>query len=359
MTIVDQTYEFVIGVDTHARTHTYAILNAATGSPVTTPEAFPTTKGGLERAIAWAARRIGGNLNALWVIECIATYGALLARHVTTAGFDVVEAPQAASKAHRGAGKSDLADAARIAKAALAVDVEQLRRPRADQGVRAALRVLLTARDQMTTERTANVNALIALARNTDLGIDARRGLSGGGIVEVSRWRPRNEDVATRVARTEAVRLARRVVALNTDLAANQDAIVRLLKTSPAQALLEKTGVGPITAAIALTAWSHPGRVRNEASFASLAGVSPLEASSGNTSRHRLNRGGDRRLNRALHMAAITRMTYDADTRAYVARRRAEGRTDREIRRCIKRYLARQIYRTLNAAHAPALLDET
>src|SRR5450830_802815 len=113
---------------------------------------------------------------------------------------------------------------------------------------------------------------------------------------------------------------------------------------------------GDIKAAIPLAtgggpaAWSHPGRVRSEAAFASLAGVNPIPASSGNTVRHRINRGGDRRLNRALHMAVVTRIRMDPRTRAYVDRRTAEGRTLREIRRCLKRYLARQIYRHLNAA---------
>ena len=99
-----------------------------------------------------------------------------------------------------------------------------------------------------------------------------------------------------------------------------------------------------------MTAWSHPGRVHSEAAFASLAGVNAIPASSGNTVRHRINRGGDRRLNRALHMAAVTRLRMDPRTRSYVEKRTAEGRTPREIRRCLKRYLARQIYRRLNAA---------
>ena len=106
----------------------------------------------------------------------------------------------------------------------------------------------------------------------------------------------------------------------------------------------------PVTAAVALAAWSHLGRVRSEAAFASLAGASPVPASSGNTVRHRINRGGDRRLNRALHMAIVTRMRMDPRTRAYVERRTTEGRTLREIRRCLKRYLAREIYRRLNTA---------
>ncbi|PRZ17455.1 transposase, partial [Nesterenkonia sandarakina] len=105
-----------------------------------------------------------------------------------------------------------------------------------------------------------------------------------------------------------------------------------------------------VTAAVALTAWSHLGRIRSESAFASLAGTSPIPASSGNTVRHRINRGGDRRLNRALHMAVVTRMRMDPRTRAYVERRTAEGRTLREIRRCLKRYLARDIYRRLNTA---------
>ena len=137
---------------------------------------------------------------------------------------------------------------------------------------------------------------------------------------------------------------------LGEDLKSNATSMTVLVRQSRAAVLLERTGIGPMTAAIALTAWSHPGRVRSEAAFACLAGVNPIPASSGNTTRHRLNRGGDRRLNRALHMATIVRMTHDPETRAYVEKRRAEGRTTKEIRPILKRYLARQIYRTLNAA---------
>jgi transposase len=108
-----------------------------------------------------------------------------------------------------------------------------------------------------------------------------------------------------------------------------------LLNSSPARKLLDQPGIGPVTAAVTLAAWSHPGRVRSEAAFASLAGVNPIPASSGNTVRHRINRGGDRRLNRALHMAVVTRMRMDPATRAYVEKRTAEGRTLREIRRCL------------------------
>jgi transposase len=203
----------------------------------------------------------------------------------------------------------------------------------------------------MTTERTATINALIALVRVVDLGIDARKPLTADQVSQIVRWRARTEDLATGIARAEAVRLAKRVSDLDEDLRANQNQLTDLIRGSKAATLLDKTGIGPVTAAIVLAAWSHSGRVRSEAAFAALAGVNPIPASSGNTVRHRLNRGGDRRLNRALHMAVITRMTHDPNTRAYVERRRAEGRTIKEIRRCLKRYLARHLYRTLNALH--------
>ncbi len=255
------------------------------------------------------------------------------------------------ARAHRGTGKSDPLDARRIAAAVLSLEPEQLRRPRSDDGIRAALRVLVTAREHMTTERTATVNALTALLRVAALGFDARKSLAASQINEIARWRSRVEDVATSAARTEAVRLAKRVVALNEELTANHTQMTELIRASKAAVLLDETGVGPVTVAVVYTAWSHAGRVRSEAAFAALAGVNPIPASSGNTIRHRLNRGGDRRLNRALHMAVVTRMTHDPDTRAYVERRRTEGRSTKEIRRCLKRYLARHLYRSLQRLH--------
>jgi transposase len=353
VTIVAHSHPFVIGVDTHARNHVLAILTA-TGQQVDSAK-FPTTKAGMARAIAWAARRTGGDLAALWVIECTATYGAQLTHAVAEAGYQILEAPRMNARGHRGVGKSDPLDARRIAEATLPLEEDQLRRPRRGDGERAALRVLVAARDHMTGERTAAVNALIALVRVVDLGVEARRPLSNQQIVEISRWRTRDEPLAATIARAEAVRLAKRVVALDEELSANQKTMDTLVRSTPAVGLLDKIGIGPVTAAICLTAWSHHGRVRSEAAFACLAGVNPIPASSGNTIRHRLNRGGDRRLNRALHMATVTRMIHDPATREYVERRRSEGRTTKEIRRCLKRYLARQIYRHLNAASAPPL----
>jgi transposase len=272
MTIVAHAHPFVIGVDTHTRTHTLAVLVAATGELVAT-EQFPATDAGMDRAVAWAARRTDGELTTLWVIEGIATYGAHLASAVNRAGFEVVEAARMDARSHRGTGKSDPLDARRIAAAVLSLEPEQLRRPRSDDGMRAALQVLVTARAHMTAERTATVNALTALLRVAAPGIDARKPLTTSQIGEVARWRARVEDLATITARAEAVRLAKRVVDLNEELTANQVQMIDLIRASKAAVLLEKTGIGPVTVAVVYTAWSHAGRVRSEAAFAALAGV--------------------------------------------------------------------------------------
>lgn len=351
MTIVAHTRPYVVGVDTHARTHTFAILVAVTGELIAT-EQFPATGAGMDRAVAWVARRTEGDLATLWVVEGIATYGARLASTAARAGYEVVEAARMDARAHRGTGKSDPVDAHRIAAAVLSLEPHKLRRPRSDDGIRAALRTLIAAREHMTTERTATINALTALLRVADLGIDARKPLTAKQVSQAARWRIRSEDLATTTARAEAVRLGKRIIDLDQEITANQARITGLIRDSKAAVLLEKIGIGPVTVAVVYAAWSHSGRVRSEAAFAALAGVNPIPASSGNTTRHRLNRGGDRRLNRALHMAVITRMTHDPDTRAYVERRRAEGRTTKEIRRCLKRYLARQLYRALESLHA-------
>lgn len=352
MTIVAHAYQFVVGVDTHARTHALSVLVAATGA-VVDQSVFPATGAGMSRAIAWVGRRTGGDAATLWVIEGVGSYKARLASAVSAVGYLAVEAARMDARGNRGVGKSDPLDARRIAAAVLPIELDRLRKPRQDEGIRAALRVLVASRDHVTTERTAAVNALTALLRAFALGADARRSLTRAQMMEAANWRKRDEDVAIAVARAEAVLLAKRILALDEQLAENTGTITHLIKRGHARILLDKIGVGPVTAAVVVTAWSHEGRLRNEAAFASLAGVSPIPASSGNTVRHRLNRGGDRRLNRALHMAVITRMAHDPETRTYVDRRRAEGRSNREIRRVLKRYLARQLFRLLNATASP------
>lgn len=234
--------------------------------------------------------------------------------------------------------------------AVLPLPVEKLRRPRLNEGIRQGLRILVTARESMSKDRTRTVNALNALVRGNDLGVDARRKLAPVQVLEVSRWREREEELALSVARAEAVRLAKHILGLDQQLKANEQKLDELVRASEAAPLLEEKGIRAVTAAKCLVAWSHEGRVRSEAAFACLAGVNPIPASSGNTVRHRLNRGGDRRLNSALHMAAVSRMTHDAKTCDYVEKRRAEGKTDKEIRRCVKRYLARRVFRILTAS---------
>ncbi len=202
----------------------------------------------------------------------------------------------------------------------------------------------------MTGKRTRAINTLTALLRTVDLGVDARKPLTAAQLTTIAGWRDREENLARRTCRAEAVRLARRIRTLGVDLATNKRGINDLIADS-APELLTLPGIGPVVAAAVLIAWSHPGRVRSEAAMASLAGTCPIPASSGNTVRYRLNRGGDRRLNRAMTTTVIVRMRIDPATRAYVARRRAEGRTTKEIMRSLKRYLTRQLYRTLAAAH--------
>lgn len=346
MTIVANTFTYVIGADTHAKTHTLAVVEARPGARIDT-QVFPTTPAGLSRAVAWIGRRTGGLADVLIAIEGIGSYGAGLARCCHDAGFRVVESFPTPARERRGRGKSDEIDAELIARSILSVDTEQLRNPRQDTGIRAALRVLISAHDLVNLERTRSINALMALLRTVDLGFDARTSLAKKQFAVIGGWRARQEDLATATARREAVRLAKRVIACDEDLTDNRDEITALVAASDGALLLDEPGIGAINAAVIIAAWSHPGRVRSEAAFAVLAGVSPVPASSGNTTRHRLNRGGDRRLNRALSSITLTRMSHHAPTRAYVERRRAEGRTTKEIRRSLKRYLARHLYRRL------------
>jgi len=347
MSIVADVYEYVVGVDTHARKHVFAVVNPVTGG-VVAGASFPADDRGLGRAVAWIERRAPGR--RLVVIEGIGSYGARLEAVVAAAGSDTVEPSVIPAVVRRGQGKTDELDAVRIARSVVGVPVDRLRRPRTDAGVRDALAVLDTARDRLNGERTRAINALTALLRVHGLGVDVRGKLTGGQIRLIARWRPRRESLVAATARQEAVSLARRIVTLDDELADNRTRIAALVPATPAGELLGWTGIGPVSAAAFLIAWGHAGRFRSEAAFASLAGVAPIPVSSGNTSRYRLNRGGDRRLNRAFDVAAKNRMRFDPETRAYVARRTAEGRSYRDIKRVLKRHLARSVFRALERA---------
>lgn len=203
-------------------------------------------------------------------------------------------------------------------------------------------------RRAIDSRRTGDRNMLTALLRSFDLGIDARKPLTDVQVRAVAAWRARRDGyTAARTIRDEARRLAASVLDLTRQMEDNHAALTSHVNEL-APGLLDIQGVGPVSAAIVLTAYSHKGRVRSEAAFAALAGAAPLPASSGNTVRHRLNRGGDRQLNRALEIIARVRMSNHSATRAYVERRLSEGKTRREIRRCLKRYIARQLFRCLS-----------
>ena len=348
--IVADTYQFVVGIDTHAATHHYAIIDTRTGGVLDDAE-FPTHAKGLLRAAAWITRRTGeltsGDLGQVLIsIEGTRSYGAQITTLLARAGYRVVDAPS--PKRERGTGKNDHIDAVVAARGSLHKQLDQLADARAGQ-TSTTLQILLTARDAMTSERTRAVNALNALLRTHGLGVDARKKVSRPTIRVIAAWRARKSDtLAQATARAEAIRLAARILTLDIEVDANEQTLHNLV-TDTHPSLLELPGVGPVSAAVVLTAWSHPGRIRNDAAFAKLGGVSPLEVASGNRHEHRLNRTGDRQLNKALHTIASSRMRYDDRTRDYYARRTAQGLSKRRIRRCLKRYIAREIYRHLAA----------
>jgi transposase len=249
--------------------------------------------------------------------------------------------------ARKAGAKSDPIDAERAARDALART--HLTQPKTGPE-RAALQMRLTARRAAVEAATAAQRQLLALVITAPEAVRARfRGQTTRAMLATAlRLRPAGSDLEVVTALAVLRELARRSRTLETEAAEHETAI-RAIVRSWRPDLLELTGVGPIVAATVLTAWSHPGRCRDDAAFAMLAGAAPIPASSGKTIRYRLNRAGDRQLNRALHTIALVRLQRDERTRAYAERRRADGKTDREIKRCLKRYIARELYRRLEA----------
>jgi transposase len=348
MAIVAEEFEFVVGADTHARTHTFTAVHATTGAVIDTA-AFPATSAGMDRAITWIRRRTGGE-TVLAAVEGTSSYGARLTQALLAAGIDVGEVRPPTRSSRALTGKSDPIDAEAAARSVLGRPREQVMEPRA-AGTRAAIRILLASRSLLDHQRTANRNALTALLRGTD-GIDARSPLRDAQISAIAAWRSSNiVDPMVRIARAEAKRLALAVKDITARLAENHKALAQLSEEL-APGLQTTPGVGPLTGAIIICAYSHHGRIRSEAAFAALGGVAPRPASSGNTTRHRLNRTGDRQLNRAFDVIVRTRMSFDTATKDYVARSRATGKSNREIRRNLKRYVCRSIFRQLQTIMA-------
>lgn len=334
--------DVVIGVDTHQDTHSASVVNTVGAElAVLTVAANPA---GYRQLSRWAAEHAPAD-RILWAVEGSRSYGTGLLRALIAAGHRVIEADRPHRK-HRPSGKNDYIDARRAATSVLAR--QHHASPRTD-GPREAARILLVTRDSAVKTRTAAMNALKALITTaSDQDRERLRGLTTPALIQACR-RLRTaaaSAVEDRTRRTAMQRLARRITDLTNEI---RDADTELLALAHIHIpqLLDQRGIGVVTATQAWISWSAPGRCRNEAAFASLAGVSPLPASSGRTVRHRLNRGGDRALNQALHHITVTLERCDPVTRDYVTRRTAEGKTRKEIRRCLKRYLARKLYRLL------------
>ncbi|WP_431884380.1 IS110 family transposase [Micromonospora gifhornensis] len=345
-------YDVVVGVDTHTDTHTAAVVDRLGG--VLAQLTVSTDPDGLSRLLAFAVEHTPPQGRRLWAVEGTRSHGQGLCRLLTAADEGVCEAPKPTAAARRRGGKSDRLDAVAAAHAVLALPTDRIAAPRSD-GPREALRLLLVCRRHHNDARTAAINLTKALILTADDTLrHTLRGLTT--TTQIARLAaldlPDTTDlpIEQHTRRRELTILARQIQTLDAALADNH----RHLHTLVAQLcppLLNQPGVGPVTAAIALTAWSHPGRIRSEAAYATLAGAAPIPVASGRTDRHRLNRGGDRTLNSALHTIALTRRRIHPETRDYITRRRAEGRTTREITRCLKRYIARQLYRTITTHH--------
>lgn len=324
-----------IGVDTHKQTHTAVALDRF-GAQIGSCE-IGATSSGYRELVRWA-QELG---EPAFAVEGTGSYGAGLARLLIASGLTVFEVERP-SRRERRRGKNDLLDAARAAGRLLAG--EGLSAVRGGGQAREDLRLLLLERRSALRARTATLNQLHAVVLTAPAELRERlEGLSGDKLAErCLRLRPRHDQVPGLVLR----RLARRAKLLTAELAELEAELERIVSLLVPE-LLQEAGVGPVCAAQLVVSSGDPARMKRESSFAALAGTSPVEASSGPHRRHRLNRGGDRQLNCALHTIARTRIRCHPETRAYHERLLANGKTRREALRCIKRALARRLYQQL------------
>ena len=340
--MVTDEVEYVVGVDPHLDEHVLAVV-ASPGGALVAQRAVAANGRGYAQALQFAHRYAGGA--RVWAIEGAGHYGAGLARHLSERGEVVLEVSRSPRNERRLRGKDDSLDAVRAARAALTH--EPLALPRSGPR-REALRLLLVARrSAVDVRREALVQLRSVIVTAPDALRDELRGLPVQRLLErCTRLRRSSaaapDELATRLVLRS---LARRIEAATAE-AGKLEAEILAHVCALAPTLLDEPGVGPIVAAQVIVAWSHPGRVRSEAA-SRLAGVAPIPASSGQTTRHRLSRGGDRQLNRALHTVILHRRQHDPETKDYIARRVAEGKTRRDATRLLKRYLARHLYRLL------------
>jgi transposase len=349
-TVASTEVQLTVGVDTHADVHVAAALDHL-GRLMAT-QSVPTTPAGYRTLVAWA-----GSLGTVerFGIEGTGSYGAGLTRWLCGRGFEVLEVERPKRQNRRRHGKSDAIDAEAAARAVQAGTATA--QPKSGDGPIEMLRMLQAARRSAIKARTQVVNQLHALVVTAPDSLRTRlRGLSRPRLVATAvAFRPRLPLTSTIAATQLALKsLAVRHQQLTAEVEA-LEAQLELLVAKAAPDLVAVKGIGTdIATTLLATAGDNPDRLRCEGAFAHLCGVAPIPASSGKTNRHRLNRGGDRDANRALYLLAVGRMGWDPATKAYVERRTTEGLSKKEILRCLKRYIARELYPLL--AGNPALL---
>ena len=339
------------GIDPHADTIHVAVVTEV-GKPLADAE-FRTDPDGYRAAVAFLTT--SGEIERVGV-EGAAGYGAGITRALVAAGLEVVEVERPTRSDRRRAGKTDQLDAYHAARSVLAGRTSPIKGTQVD-----ALRALNLARRSAVKARTAAGNQLKAVLVMAPDDVRSRyRGLNTDRLVDaLRRVRPDLVSDPTSTAVLTALKsLARRHRDLTeqiTTLTGHLDTLV----TTARPALREAYGVGPdVAAQLLITAGNNPERLSSEASFAALCGVAPVPASSGKTHRHRLSRGGDRQANAALHRIVLNRGQHHAPTKAYVARQTERGRTPREIRRMLKRAVAREVYRLLVRDCPVAVFDD-
>lgn len=329
------------GVDTHKDLHVAAVIDTA-GVLIDTGS-FSTTRAGYRAMLRWM--RGHGDVRLVG-IEGTGSYGAGITRHLTEAGVEVVEVNRPDRSDRRRRGKSDTIDAENAARAALSG--QRTHTPKSKAGKVESLRVLRLTRSTAVKSRRVALQLLNnhIISAPEELR-DQLRTLTRMQLIRTcAAWRPdtdgyRDPVVATRIALKS---LARRILDLNDEIGMLDELIANLV-AELAPALVDAVGVGrEVAAQLLVTVGDNPERLASEGALAMLCGVAPLPASSGKTQRHRLNRGGDRAANSALHLAVVTRLRVDERTKESVKRRTAEGMSKLEIIRCLKRYVARELY---------------
>lgn len=338
--------QIVVGVDTHQGTHHAAVIDihhTRLGH-----RQFPADAAGYRALHQWAA---GHGEITLAAVESTGSYGAALTRHLTAQGLVVIEVGRPEKSTRYKDGKSDPIDAYSAAEQALARRATA--KAKDTTGLVEALRMVKGPRDSAVKHRTCAYNQLRDLIttapdtiRDQLLPLTTRQRLTKAAAMRPDPARITEPEHAARYALRA---LARRITELDAEIDAADQHIARLTRKACPR-LLAMPQVGPQSAAqLMITAGQNIDRMRTEATFAKLCGVAPLPASSGKTTRHRLNRGGDRQANSALYMITIGRMGNHPETIAYVERRTQQKMTNAEIIRCLKRHLARQIYKALTA----------